>query len=255
MSSIDNSTNSNRQSQNGQQNPEIQPNSTSAMQAEDMDGQWFEEAGPDGDGEDCTDSSSSKIKPDYFDRRISTQRVYGDHTIGREFPSETSKVVDQTVKSLTASSTLERERLHTDGGSTSKPVIAENVDDVIAILNKSEFLSELKSIPSPGSKESQNYGFRHPLETEESPEKCFGQSSGRDNGYSNGRPATLPEKLAELVLAMQMNVGEIAKNAADEWDNDDDNGYIIIPLSEEEYDELEVVSMLFNVYQTCLNLF
>lgn len=112
----------------------------------------------------------------------------------------------------------------------------EQMDEIIDILNDQSTVSS----------ENQNYKQDRSLEKEEtdSYEEYSNEEDGDDESYQEvqeGRSSqdqSFSNKIFDLINALQNR--EVPVN--DEWDNDDDSGYITITLTDQEFFEYEDVS-------------
>lgn len=104
---------------------------------------------------------------------------------------------------------------------------AEQLDEIIHMLNRQEELeSEMRHPPKSGT--YQEYEMH--------------SSSSDDDEEGDGRGQHFVGKIFNLIESLQ---GRAANLVADEWENDDDAGYITVTLTETEFFDYEDVSPFF----------
>ncbi len=70
-----------------------------------------------------------------------------------------------------------------------------------------------------------------------------GQNQSNDSISASNSNHGSPQKTVELLLYLQNRLN--FANMSDEWENDEDNGYVCITVTEEEYSEYDQVSKIY----------
>lgn len=114
----------------------------------------------------------------------------------------------------------------------------EQIDEIIDILNENDSHSSEEVFNNPSFDELDvlsklKYGATN------SSRKHY-QTDSDDGDGSENHNHSMSSKIFELIDSMKSRIVEID----DEWDNDDDTGYITVTLSDQEFFEYEDVSHL-----------
>ncbi len=166
------------------------------------------------------------------------EKQFNDSEVEDDEEDEDTLELDESLRQQIESSRLAS--FNRSDSSTSSGEDAQDMEDLINVLNRHDHILDEKNKPRSGffASSSGKRGKYSPSDSDDpdndDDEEVSSSASSNSRGNHN-----FVGKIFDLINTLQQRE---TIPTVDEWDNDDDAGYITISLSEQEFVEFEEVS-------------
>ncbi len=166
------------------------------------------------------------------------EKQFNDSEVEDDEEDEDTLELDESLRQQIESSRLAS--FNRSDSSTSSGEDAQEMEDLINVLNRHDHILDEKSKPRSGffASSSGKRGKYSPSDSDDLDNDDDEEESSSASSNSRGNH-NFVGKIFDLINTLQHRE---TIPTVDEWDNDDDAGYITISLSEQEFVEFEEVS-------------